>query len=62
MNTVKTKEPKTIVQKTNTTDKTILSIIRNENKELKEENSNKNTMLASTQRDYIAGEVSRDLT
>ncbi len=62
METVKTKEPKTTVQKTNTTDKTILSIIRNENKELKEENSNKNTMLASTQRDYIAGEVSRDLT
>lgn len=62
METVKTKEPKTMVQKTNTTDKTILSIIRNENKELKEENSNKNTMLASTQRDYIAGEVSRDLT
>ena len=62
MNTIKTKEPKTIVPKTNTTDKTILSIIRNENKELKEENSNKNTMLASTQRDYIAGEVSRDLT
>lgn len=60
MNTVKTKEP--IVQKINTTDKAILSIIRNENKELKEENSNKNTMLASTQRDYIAGEVSRDLT
>lgn len=62
METVKTKEPKATVQKTNTTDKTILSIIRNENKELKEENSNKNTMLASTQRDYIAGEVSRDLT
>ena len=52
MNTVKTKEPKTIVQKTNTTDKTILSIIRNENKELKEENSNKNTMLASTPVSY----------
>ena len=62
MEPIKTKEPKTTVQKTNTTDKTILSIIRNENKELKEENSNKNTMLASTQRDYIAGEVSRDLT
>ena len=40
MNTVKTKEPKTTVQKTNTTDKTILSIIRNENKELKEEKKN----------------------
>lgn len=62
METVKAKDPKTMVQNTNTTDKTILSIIRNENKELKEENSNKNTMLASTQRDYIAGEVSRDLT
>ena len=62
METIKTKEPKATVQKTNTADKTILSIIRNENQELKEENSNKNTMLASTQRDYIAGEVSRDLT
>ena len=40
----------------------ILGLIRNENKELAEENSNKNTLLASTQRDYIAGEVSRDLT
>ena len=49
-------------RKQNTTDETILGIIRNENKELAEENSNKNTMLASTQRDYIAGEVSRDLT
>ena len=51
-----------LVRKQNTTDETILGIIRNENKELAEENSNKNTMLASTQRDYIAGEVSRDLT
>ena len=50
------------VRKSNTTDDTILSIIRNDNKELKEENSNKNTFLASTQRDYIAGEVSKDLT
>ena len=40
----------------------MFQLIRNENKELAEENSNKNTMLASTQRDYIAGEVSRDLT
>lgn len=46
----------------NTTDASILSLIRNENKELAEENSNKNTMLASTQRDYIAGEVSRDIS
>ena len=51
-----------LVRKSNTTDESILSLIRNENKELAEENSNKNTTVASTQRDYIAGEVSRDLT
>ncbi len=51
-----------LVRKANTTDESILGLIRNENKELAEENSNKNTLLASTQRDYIAGEVSRDLT
>ena len=51
-----------LVRKQNTTDETILGLIRNENKELAEENSNKNTLLASTQRDYIAGEVSKDLT
>ena len=51
-----------LIRKQNTTDETILGIIKNENKELAEENSNKNTLLASTQRDYIAGEVSRDLT
>ena len=51
-----------LVRKSNTTDESILGLIRNENKELAEENSNKNTMLASTQRDYIAGEVSKDLT
>ena len=51
-----------LIRKSNTTDESILGLIRNENKELAEENSNKNTMLASTQRDYIAGEVSRDLT
>jgi len=51
-----------LVRKSNTTDESILSLIKNNNKELAEENSNKNTMLASTQRDYIAGEVSRDLT
>jgi len=39
-----------------------MSLIRNENKELAEENSNKSTTIASTQRDYIAGEASRDLT
>ena len=51
-----------LVRKSNTTDESILGLIRNQNQELSEENSNKNTMLASTQRDYIAGEVSRDLT
>ena len=51
-----------LVRKANTTDESILSLLRNENKELAEENSNKNTMIAATQRDYIAGEVSRDLT
>ena len=51
-----------LVRKQNTTDESILGLIRNANKELAEENSKKNTMLVSTQRDYIAGEVSRDLT
>lgn len=51
-----------LVRKSNTTDESILSLIKNTNKELAEENSNKSTVLASTQRDYIAGEVSRDLT
>lgn len=51
-----------LVRKANTTDESILSLIKNTNKELAEENSNKSTVLASTQRDYIAGEVSRDLT
>ena len=51
-----------LVRKQNTTDESILGLIRNQNKELAEENSNKNSVLASTQRDYIAGEVSKDLT
>ncbi|MCD8143735.1 MAG: anaerobic ribonucleoside-triphosphate reductase [Oscillospiraceae bacterium] len=51
-----------LVRKQNTTDESILSLLHNDNKELAEENSNKNTVIASTQRDYIAGEVSRDLT
>ena len=51
-----------LVRKQNTTDESILGIIKNQNKEVAEENSNKNAMLASTQRDYIAGEVSKDLT
>lgn len=51
-----------LVRQSNTTDESILTLIRNENKDLAEENSNKNTKIASTQRDYIAGEVSRDIS
>jgi ribonucleoside-triphosphate reductase len=51
-----------LVRKSNSTDESILSLIRGQNKELDEENSNKNTRIASTQRDYIAGEVSRDVS
>jgi len=46
----------------NTTDKQILSLIESSNEEVKQENSNKNPTIASTQRDYMAGEVSKDLT
>ncbi len=51
-----------LVRKANTTDESILSLIRNSNKDVMEENSNKNAVCASTQRDLIAGEVSKDLT
>lgn len=51
-----------LVRKANSTDDTILKLIRNEDKFLKEENSNKNTTLASTERDYLAGIVSKDLS
>lgn len=51
-----------LIRKANTTDESILSLIRNANKEVMEENSNKNARTASTQRDLIAGEVSKDLT
>lgn len=51
-----------LIRKANTTDDSILSLIRNSNKEVMEENSNKNARTASTQRDLIAGEVSKDLT
>ena len=49
------------LRKTNTTDQTILSLINCENEEVKQENSNKNPVIISTQRDYMAGEVSKDL-
>ena len=51
-----------LVRKANTTDESILSLIKNSNKDVMEENSNKNARTASTQRDLIAGEVSKDLT
>ena len=51
-----------MVRKANTTDESIMSLIKNRNKDVAEENSNKNASVASTQRDLIAGEVSKDLT
>lgn len=51
-----------MVRKANTTDESIMSLIKNRNKDVAEENSNKNATVASTQRDLIAGEVSKDLT
>ena len=51
-----------LVRKQNTTDESILGLIKTTNKEVMEENSNKNAIIASTQRDLIAGEVSKDLT
>lgn len=46
----------------NTTDDKILALLENDNEEIKQENSNKNPTIASVQRDYMAGEVSKDLT
>ena len=51
-----------LVRKSNTTDAQILSLIDCNNEEVKQENSNKNPTVNSVQRDYIAGEVSKDLT
>ena len=53
---------RSLVRKSNTTDDRILSLIECNNEEAKQENANKNPIVNSTQRDYIAGEVSRDLT
>lgn len=51
-----------LVRKSNTTDKQILSLIDCNNEEVKQENSNKNPTVNSVQRDYMAGEVSKDIT
>ncbi len=53
---------RSLVRKSNTTDEKILSLIECNNEEAKQENSNKNPVVNSTQRDYMAGEVSRDLS
>ena len=51
-----------IARKSNTTDEQIMSLIERNNEEVKQENSNKNPTINSVQRDYMAGEVSKDLT
>lgn len=53
---------RSLVRKANTTDNTILSLIECNNEEVKQENSNKNPTVNSVQRDYMAGEVSKDIT
>lgn len=59
---IKYRYTRELVRKANTTDDSIMSLIKNSNKDVMEENSNKNAIVASTQRDLIAGEVSKDLT
>ena len=59
---IKYRYRRALVRKTNTTDEHILSLIECENEEVKEENSNKNPTVVSVQRDYMAGEVSKDVT
>ena len=61
-NYVRYRYQRTLVRKANTTDNRILSLIECNNEEVKQENSNKNPTVNSVQRDYMAGEVSRDLT
>ena len=56
------REKHSMIRTSNSTDESILSLVRNSNKETMEENSNKNAFLAATQRDLIAGEVSKDIT
>lgn len=55
------REKHDLIRKANSTDESILTLVRNANKETMEENSNKNAVLVSTQRDLIAGECSKDL-
>ena len=53
---------RTLVRKSNTTDDKILTLIESNNEEVKQENANKNPTVNSVQRDYMAGEISKDLT
>ena len=59
---VKYRYNRSLIRKSNTTDKQILTLIECNNEEVKQENSNKNPTVNSVQRDYMAGEVSKDLT
>ena len=61
-NYVKYRYNRSLVRKSNTTDDRILSLIECNNEEVKQENSNKNPTVNSVQRDYMAGEVSKDIT
>ena len=51
-----------LIRKSNSTDKQIMSLLERQNEEVKQENSNKNPLINSVQRDYMAGEVSKDIT
>lgn len=53
---------RSLVRKSNTTDDKILTLIESNNEEVKQENANKNPTVNAVQRDYMAGEVSKDLT
>lgn len=59
---IKYRYNRTLVRRANTTDNQILSLIECNNEEVKQENSNKNPTVNSVQRDYMAGEVSKDIT
>ena len=61
-NYIKYRHDKEMARRSNTTDAQILSLIENMNEEVKQENSNKNPTVASVQRDYMAGEVSKDIS
>lgn len=59
---VKYRYQRSLIRKANTTDNRILSLIEGNNEDVKQENSNKNPTINSVQRDYMAGEVSKDIT